>query len=84
MERVAQEKDLGEVIDTEGKQAAQYQAAIGKANRVFGCTRREINYKPKYQQIDINNLENESRTGKLKKPDRLGIDKERLNGVAKK
>ena len=32
MERVTQEKDLGVVIDTGGKQAAQCQAAIGKAN----------------------------------------------------
>ena len=29
------EKDLGVVIDTGGKQAAQCQAAIGKANKVF-------------------------------------------------
>ncbi len=33
--RVTQEKDLGIVIDMGGKQAAQCQAAIGKANRVF-------------------------------------------------
>ena len=32
LERVTQEKDLGVVIDTGGKQAAQCQAAIGRAN----------------------------------------------------
>ena len=32
LERVAQGKDLGVVIDTGGKQAAQCQAAIGRAN----------------------------------------------------
>ena len=47
MERVTQEKDLGVVRDTGGKQAAQCQAAIGKANRVFGCIQRGINYKSK-------------------------------------
>ena len=40
----SQEKDLGVVIDTGGKQAAQCQAATGKANRVLGCRRRGINY----------------------------------------
>ena len=35
--RVTQEKDLGVVIDTGGKQVAQCQAAIGRANRVLGC-----------------------------------------------
>ena len=45
LERVTQEKDLGVVIDTGGKQAAQCQAATGKANRVLGCIRRGINYK---------------------------------------
>ena len=45
LERVTQEKDLGMVIDMEGKQAAQCQAAIGKANRVFGFIRRGIIYK---------------------------------------
>ena len=42
MERVTQEKDLGVVIDTGGKEAAQCQAAIGKANLVLGCIRRGI------------------------------------------
>ena len=45
MERVTQEKDLGVVIDMGGKQAAQCQAAIGKANGVLGCIRRGIIYK---------------------------------------
>ena len=40
LERVTQEKDLGVVIDTGGKQAAQCQATIVKANRVLGCIRR--------------------------------------------
>ena len=35
MERVTQEKDLGVVIDSGGKQAAQCQAAIGRANLGF-------------------------------------------------
>ena len=47
MECITQEKDLGVVIDTGGKQAAQCQAAIGKANRVLGCIRRGIIYKSK-------------------------------------
>ena len=47
MERVTHEKDLGVVIDMGGKQAAQCQAAIGKANRVLGFIRRGINYKSK-------------------------------------
>ena len=47
MERVTQEKDLGVVIDMGGKQAAQCQAATGKANRVLGCIRKGINYKSK-------------------------------------
>ena len=34
-------------IDTGGKQAAQCQAAIGKANQVLGCIWREITYKSK-------------------------------------
>ena len=42
LERVTQEKDLGVVIDTGGNRAA-----IGKANRVFGCIRRGIIYKSK-------------------------------------
>ena len=33
-ECVTQDKDLGVVIDMGGKQAAQYQVAIGRANRV--------------------------------------------------
>ena len=47
LECVTQEKDLGVVIDKGGKQAAQCQAAIGRANRVLGCIRRGINYKSK-------------------------------------
>ena len=44
LERVTQEKDLGVVIDMGGKQAEQCQAAIGKANLVFGFIRRGIIY----------------------------------------
>ena len=44
LERVTQEKDLGVVIDMGGKQAAQCNVAIGKANRVLGCIRRGIIY----------------------------------------
>ena len=40
LERVTQQKDLGVVIDTGGKQAAQCQAAIGEANLVLGCILR--------------------------------------------
>ena len=47
MERVTQVKDLGVVIDTGGKQEAQYPAAVGKASRVLGCIMRGINYKSK-------------------------------------
>ena len=48
LERVTQEKDVGVVIDMGGKQAAQCQAAIGKANsRFLGYIRRGINYKSK-------------------------------------
>ena len=47
MECVTQEKDLGVVIDMRGKQTAQCQSALGKANRVLGCSRRGINYKSK-------------------------------------
>ena len=47
LERVTQEKDLGMVIDTGGKEAAQCQAATGKANRVLGCIRRGVIYKSK-------------------------------------
>ena len=42
LEHVTQEKDLGVVIDMGGKQAAQCQAAVGKANRVLGCIQRGI------------------------------------------
>ena len=45
LERVTQEKDLELVIDMGGKQAAQCQAARGRANRVLGCIRRGIIYK---------------------------------------
>ena len=45
LEHVTQEKDLGVVIDTGGKQAAQCQAAMGKTNRVFGYIWRGIIYK---------------------------------------
>ena len=47
MEHVTQEKDLGVVIDIGGKQAAQCQAAVGRAKRVLGCIRRGIIYKLK-------------------------------------
>ena len=47
LERITQEKDLGVVIDMGGNQAAQGQAAIGKANRVLGCIQRGITYKSK-------------------------------------
>ena len=40
---ILEEEDLGVVIDTGGKQAAQCQAAIGKENRVLGCIQRGIN-----------------------------------------
>ena len=36
LEGITQEKDLGMVVDTAGKQAAQCQVAIGRANRVLG------------------------------------------------
>ena len=42
MECATQEKGLGVGIDMGGKQVAQCQAAIGKANRVLGCIRRGI------------------------------------------
>ena len=45
MECVTTEKDVGVVIDTGGKQEAQRQAAIGKANWVFGCIWRGNIYK---------------------------------------
>ena len=45
LERVTREKDLGVVIYVGGKQAAQCQEAIGKANRVLGCIWRGIIYK---------------------------------------
>ena len=47
LERVTQEKDLGVVIDMGGKQVAQYQVAIGKANQVLGCIWSGIIYKSK-------------------------------------
>ena len=47
LECVTQEKDLGVVIDMGGKQAAQFQAAVGKTNRVFRCIRRGIIYESK-------------------------------------
>ena len=47
LERVTQEKDLGVVIDMGGEQAAQCQAALGKANMVLGCTRRGVIFKSK-------------------------------------
>ena len=47
LERVTQEKDLGVVIDTGGKQEAQCQVTISKANWVLGCIRRGIIYKSK-------------------------------------
>ena len=47
MERVTQEKDLGVVIDTGGKQATQCQAASDKVKRVLGCIRRGIISKSK-------------------------------------
>ena len=47
LECVTQEKDLGVVIDTGGKQAAQCKVAGGKANGVLGCKRRGIIYKSK-------------------------------------
>ena len=47
LEHVTQEKDLGVVINMGGKQAAQCQAAIGKANWVLGCIWRGIIYKSK-------------------------------------
>ena len=53
MERVTQEKDLGVLIDMEGKQAAQYQRAIGKANRVLGCIRRGIMYISKEEVLTL-------------------------------
>ena len=34
---ITQEKDLGVVIDTWGKQRTQCSAALGKANGVLGC-----------------------------------------------
>ena len=47
LERVTQEKNLEVVIDMGGQQAAQCQAAIGKANGVFGCILRGSIYKSK-------------------------------------
>ena len=53
MERVTQEKDLEVVINMGGKQAAQCQIALGKANRVLGCIRRGIIYKSKRGGVHI-------------------------------
>ena len=47
LECVTREKDLGVVMDTGGKQEAQCQVAIGKANRVLGGIWRGIIYKSK-------------------------------------
>ena len=47
MEHVTQERDLVLVIDRGGRQAAQCQAAIGKANSVLDCIQRGIIYKSK-------------------------------------
>ena len=47
LEHITQEKDLWVVMDMGGKQAAQCQAAISKANRVLGCIRRGVIYKSK-------------------------------------
>ena len=41
------------VIDTEGKQTAQWQEAICRANRVLGCIRRGINYKSKEEVLTL-------------------------------
>ena len=53
LERVTQEKDLGVVIGMGGKQAAQYQAAIGKEKRVLGWIRRGIIYKSKEEVLTL-------------------------------
>ena len=53
LEHVTQEKDLGVGIDTGGKEAAQCQAAIGKANKDLGCIRRGINYKSKEVMLTL-------------------------------
>ena len=53
LECVTQEKDLGVVINMEGKQAAQCQAAIRKANRGLGCIRRRIIYKLKEEVLTL-------------------------------
>ena len=53
LERVTQEKDLVVVIDTGGKQAAQYQAAIGTAYRVLGCIQRGSIYKSKEVMLTL-------------------------------
>ena len=44
---VTKENHLGVVIDMGGKQTAQCQAAIGKANRVLGCIRRGVIFNQK-------------------------------------
>ena len=53
LECVTQEKDLGVVIDMGGKQGAQCQVAIGKANRVLGCIRRGIMYISKEEVLTL-------------------------------
>ena len=53
LEHVTEEKDLGLVVDMGGKQVAQCQVAIGKANRVLGCIRRGINYKSKEEVLTL-------------------------------
>ena len=53
MERVIQEKDLGVAIYMGGKQLAQCQVAIGKANRALGCIRRGIIYKSKEEVLTL-------------------------------
>ena len=53
MDRVKQEKDLGVVIDTGGKEAAQCQVTTGKTSRVLGCIWRGIIYKSKEEVLTL-------------------------------